>query len=453
MFALEILFKGESAGGEMVFIRRPTALIGAHDKAHVVVDDLRELNYDIRVSRELERRFKLSPVVQGALDSVPSFLDGVYDGEAAFDLGPVELRFTALDIDLMMKDTEAPDRAGIRILRQACGGTPAKFPALVIAGSPPVVISFLPDMPVLVGRARECTLRIDMPNISGKHARIGFESGEFWVEDLGSTNGTFVHKQQIAGRVNVPAGVPIRFGQEIELFGVTSTEQLARATSGKVDAHKKAVAPPENKFPILVSLSESARPARIVLTPGESVALGRDPSSDMWLGAPHISRRHCVVEMTKAGLVRIEDHSTNGTAYDGGILHRGDTVETTSTPYVLDFGGSVSVAVCFSEFDESTFVQANGSPQAFIALKAERQAAHTPVSSHPRTRKNTTWLREQEVQGALAAGHGGGSLGAVARMYDSLSGQGRFVMIAAVVGAAGILSLIVSLLLPVVGSR
>jgi pSer/pThr/pTyr-binding forkhead associated (FHA) protein len=452
MFALEIIFKGAAAGSETVFIRRPTALIGAQEKAHVVLDDLRDLNYQIRITRELGRQFRLSPIVEGDVGSVPQFLDGVYDGEASVDLGPVALRLTALDIDLMMKETETPDRAGVRILRQACGGMAAKFPALVMTGTPAVTISFLPDVPVLIGRARDCTLRVDVQSISSKHARIGFESGEFWVEDLGSTNGTFVHKQQIAGRVNVPAGVAIRFGEDVELIGVVSADQLSRATSGKGEVQRKVASVAENKFPILVSLSESARPARIVLNPGDSVAMGRDPASDMWLGAPHISRRHCVVEMTKSGLVRIEDHSTNGTAYDGGILHKGDVVETNSTPYVLDFGGSVSVALCFSAEDEAIFVKANGSPQSFVAQKVETSPTPSKGTQGRRPRRTTTWLRQPEVEQAVAT-RDEPKLGPLGRLYDSLSGQGRFVMIAAVIGAAGVLSLIVSLLLPVVGKR
>jgi pSer/pThr/pTyr-binding forkhead associated (FHA) protein len=449
MFALEITFAGDPSDTEMVFIRRPMALIGAPDSAHVVLDDMRDLRYQLRLSREAERRFRLAPIAEAGTGAIPHILDGVYDGEASVDLGPVSIRFTALDVDLIIKEGEAPDRAGVRILRQACGGAGPRFPALVMPGTPPVVLSFTPDLPVLVGRARQCTLRIDVPSVSSKHARVGFESGEFWVEDLGSTNGTFVNKQQIAGRVNVPVGVPIRLGQDVELIGVSSQEQLSNAVAAPGEKASRAELT-ENKFPVLVSLSESARPARIVLSPGTSIVLGRDPSSDMWLGAPHVSRRHCVVAMTKGGLVKIEDNSFNGTAYDGGLLRKGDVIETSKTPYVLDFGGGISVAVCFSEGDEQAFIKAGGSPQSFFAPRVEG-TTQTPNGVPRRPRRTTTWLKQPGV-GVPEVSKAKVGQGAVSRLYDSLSGHGRFVLIAAAIGAAGILSLIVSLILPVVSS-
>ena len=447
MFALEITFEGDSGGAEVVFIRRPSALIGALESAHVVIDDMKSLRYHLRVSRELERRFRLAPIAEDGATQTPQFLDAVYDGETLVSLGPVSLRLTALDIDLLMKETEAPDKAGVRILREACGGGGPRFPALVISANPPMVVSFAPDQPILLGRARQCSLRVDVPSLSSKHARIGFESGEFWVEDLGSTNGTFVNRQQISGRVNVPAGVAMKFGADVDVVGVVSQDQLSKALSSPSERSAKASVV-EAAFPVLVSLSESARPARIVLVPGSSFVLGRDPGSDMWLGAPHVSRRHCGVEMTKSGVVRIIDHSTNGTAYDGGILHKGDVVETTQTPYVLDFGGNISVAVCFDEKDEKTFIKANGSPHSFVAQLTDGGVVTPKTPVGPRARRTTTWLRQPTATGSVAADREG-RFGSVRGMYSALSGQGRFVMMAVALGVAGILSLIVSLLIPV----
>lgn len=73
---------------------------------------------------------------------------------------------------------------------------------------------------VLVGRAPECTLVLDDEFASGRHARI-FPRPEGWfVEDLGSRNGTFLGGTQVTGAVPVTVGSILRIGRTtIELRG------------------------------------------------------------------------------------------------------------------------------------------------------------------------------------------------------------------------------------------
>ncbi len=50
------------------------------------------------------------------------------------------------------------------------------------------------DSPLDVGRSSETTLSFpDVPSISRRHARLVFNDGEVWLEDLGSRNGTFLN--------------------------------------------------------------------------------------------------------------------------------------------------------------------------------------------------------------------------------------------------------------------
>src|SRR5262249_10998015 len=51
--------------------------------------------------------------------------------------------------------------------------------------------------PVWVGRAMECAIRTDDAMVSRKHSMIRFEGGRYWVEDLGSSNGTHVNDAKI----------------------------------------------------------------------------------------------------------------------------------------------------------------------------------------------------------------------------------------------------------------
>jgi pSer/pThr/pTyr-binding forkhead associated (FHA) protein len=48
--------------------------------------------------------------------------------------------------------------------------------------------------------------------VSRQHARISFENGEYWLEDLGSRNGTFVEEKQVKGKVRLPLGAIFRVG-------------------------------------------------------------------------------------------------------------------------------------------------------------------------------------------------------------------------------------------------
>jgi pSer/pThr/pTyr-binding forkhead associated (FHA) protein len=444
MFALEINFQDGVSQPETIFIRRPQALIGASDHAHVVVEDMRDLDYQIRLVRDLGRRFRCKPMMARSEAPLPAFSDELYDGSATLDLGKVRLHITAIDCDLLLKENEAPDRAGVRVLRQAFGAGAPVFPAVVVRGAQPMVVSFTPEQPIYIGRSKQCALRLDSADISARHARMGYEHGEFWIEDLGSTNGTFVNDQQISGRVNVPAGETIVLGREVAVLGVTSEEQIGRMVHAPTVVARPV--PQETVlFPALVSLSQVARPARVLLKPGTKVSIGRDPSSDMWLGAPHISRLHCAVTMTDTGSLAVSDHSTNGTGYDGGVLRKGDLLNVGATPRVFDFGGGVTVGLCFTEREEETFRAAAGNLRAFAPpreVEPPAPWAKGEVAVRPR---DATAVAETGATQLKSAG----LLHRLGELYRGVGLVGRLAMIAAVAVLAVVLVVVVNLLIPV----
>lgn len=76
----------------------------------------------------------------------------------------------------------------------------------------------LGSTPVLIGRAPECTLVLEDDYASNRHARVYQREGQWWVEDLGSTNGTLVSERRIEGVVPFKPGARVRIGRtEIEL--------------------------------------------------------------------------------------------------------------------------------------------------------------------------------------------------------------------------------------------
>jgi pSer/pThr/pTyr-binding forkhead associated (FHA) protein len=65
---------------------------------------------------------------------------------------------------------------------------------------------------MVIGRNRDCDLVIDLPMVSSRHARIYRSGDRFLIEDLGSSNGTYVNGHRIVGPVVVAAGDLIGLG-------------------------------------------------------------------------------------------------------------------------------------------------------------------------------------------------------------------------------------------------
>lgn len=86
-------------------------------------------------------------------------------------------------------------------------------------------------LPVLVNLANEDKCVLDSPSVSlgrapdnkivlsndvyasGRHARIYWESGSWWVEDLGSSNGTSVNQEMISAPHQLSPGDIIKVGR------------------------------------------------------------------------------------------------------------------------------------------------------------------------------------------------------------------------------------------------
>ncbi|HUJ61723.1 MAG TPA: GGDEF domain-containing protein [Kofleriaceae bacterium] len=66
---------------------------------------------------------------------------------------------------------------------------------------------------VLIGRSPKAEIRIDDDGMSRSHARIHYEAGAAWVEDLASRNGTFVNGERIAAAVKLEDGDKIQVGR------------------------------------------------------------------------------------------------------------------------------------------------------------------------------------------------------------------------------------------------
>jgi pSer/pThr/pTyr-binding forkhead associated (FHA) protein len=106
-------------------------------------------------------------------------------------------------------------RAMLRDLRAAVGTAGQAIGRLVVitspAGTPPVGASIPVDAVTTIGRDVNNAVEVDDPFASAEHALLSYRGRVWYVEDRGSTNGTFVN-----GEI-VDAVRPIHFGDEIQV--------------------------------------------------------------------------------------------------------------------------------------------------------------------------------------------------------------------------------------------
>ncbi|GAB92193.1 FHA domain-containing protein FhaB/FipA [Gordonia rhizosphera] len=73
----------------------------------------------------------------------------------------------------------------------------------------------LGTQPVLLGRADDSTLVLTDDYASERHARLSRRGDDWYVEDLGSTNGTYLDRSKVTTAVKVPLSTPIRIGKTV----------------------------------------------------------------------------------------------------------------------------------------------------------------------------------------------------------------------------------------------
>jgi pSer/pThr/pTyr-binding forkhead associated (FHA) protein len=86
---------------------------------------------------------------------------------------------------------------------------------LVTAGTLAGTSLGLTDQQITIGRAGDATLVLSDDYASTRHARLFPQDGQWLVEDLGSTNGTYLDRQKVTQPTPVPVGVPIRIGKTV----------------------------------------------------------------------------------------------------------------------------------------------------------------------------------------------------------------------------------------------
>jgi hypothetical protein len=109
----------------------------------------------------------------------------------------------------------APARKGkaAKAGRKPRRGAPTHL--LVVEGENPGTRAELADAPLLIGRGSDAAIKLDDDYVSTRHARVAASGDEWFVEDLGSTNGTYVGPVRITQPTTIGLGVQVRVGKTI----------------------------------------------------------------------------------------------------------------------------------------------------------------------------------------------------------------------------------------------
>ena len=79
---------------------------------------------------------------------------------------------------------------------------------------------------VLIGRGAHCSVTLSDESLSGSHARLSFHHSQWWLEDLGSTNGTTLNGDPITTPTVVISGDEFQCGNSsFSLVLETSDQQ------------------------------------------------------------------------------------------------------------------------------------------------------------------------------------------------------------------------------------
>ena len=103
-----------------------------------------------------------------------------------------------------------------RDLQQQTSPTASRLPPALtlihITDEEPVPLSFT-SPEIIIGRDPTCDYTLEDSTVSAQHSRLTFRRGQWWIEDLRSTNGTYLNQESVTTPMVIINGDELRCGQ------------------------------------------------------------------------------------------------------------------------------------------------------------------------------------------------------------------------------------------------
>lgn len=153
----------------------------------------------------------------------------------------------------------------------------AQFQFVMRSGPTPGATYSLEGDQLIIGRDSSSAVAINDAEVSRKHARLNFQGGKYVIEDLGSTNGTFVNGQRLASPAVLKSGDVVSLGEQIVLmFEALSSDPGATVAASRKNFQSQAPAPAPAPAPV---------PQQNYSAPPSTPAAGQRNMTPIFIGA------------------------------------------------------------------------------------------------------------------------------------------------------------------------
>lgn len=140
----------------------------------------------------------------------------------------------------------------------------ALYQFVMRSGPTPGVTFALEGDQLVIGRDATHAVSINDAEVSRKHARLMFQGGKYVIEDLGSTNGTFVNGQRLVSPAVLKPGDVVSLGEQIVLMYEGLSADAGATMIGR-KSPRTAVATPAPQVP--PAPAYAAAPAPVPASP------------------------------------------------------------------------------------------------------------------------------------------------------------------------------------------
>jgi ABC-type multidrug transport system ATPase subunit/pSer/pThr/pTyr-binding forkhead associated (FHA) protein len=168
-----------------------------------------------------------------------------------------------------------------------------------------------------IGRNPNVDIVIAQPEVSSRHARVTYQDDKYFIEDLKSSNGTFVNGQQVHGPVALKDDDEIALGPNVRLrFGLSKVQSVL-----DIIAERTPEAQEPQVFKTMLDIDMSALgtistkpavpPSLVITVAGQEpqsfpltkdkITLGRSEDNDIRIQSLIVSRHHATLELTPSG--------------------------------------------------------------------------------------------------------------------------------------------------------